>query len=52
MPTIQGKRFARRHLPSEKTLYEILEKEQRENNEINRRVMQPKEPNRVCCIVM
>jgi hypothetical protein len=52
MPTIQGKRFASRHLPSADYLHELLEKEQRKNNEINSIVAKPKEQKRDCCVVM
>lgn len=52
MPTIRGKRFASRHLPSATQLYEILEKERRENNAINSLMTKPQEKKRDCCVVM
>jgi hypothetical protein len=54
MPTIRGKRFASRHLPSADYLHELLEKEQRENNAINSLVAKqpPQEKKRDCCVVM
>ena len=54
MPTIRGKRYAARHVPSHEAIMELIKKEKREYEQFKRERLRalPEEKKRDCCAMM